>query len=347
MKIDHREIGITHPPYIIAEISANHGGSAREGKELIQAAVDCGADCVKIQCYTADSLTFRGEGEDFVVKGGLWQGQTLHELYKKAETPPKLVRELFSFSKKQKITIFSSVFDFEGVDLMVELGAPAIKIASFELVDLPLIKKSVLTGLPMIISTGMGSREEIISCLNSFYRLSVNEQGLGLLHCVSSYPASPKEANLPALGPLASLLGNLDVVGYSDHTLGFGTACGAVAFGASIIEKHFILDRGRGGPDSAFSLEPSEFVLLVKACRESWEAIQPSSPKLVNLNYRKSLFLVRDVCAGDNFSSESVRIIRPASGLAPKFYEAVLAGAATRDLKAGTPLSREMVSTLC
>jgi pseudaminic acid synthase len=349
MKIASKDIGPGYKPYIIAEISANHRGYVSEATNLIQAAADSGADAVKIQCYTADSITFKGDGDDFVVKGGEWGGKTLYDLYKSAETPPNMVRELFAFAKKQKITLFSSVFDFEGVKLMKGLGAPAIKIASFELVDLPLIEMATKTGIPMIISTGMGDRSEIMDAINTYYRLSLKPDHLALLHCVSSYPADPSEANLPELGPLSSLLGGRHVVGFSDHTLGIGTSVAAVSFGAALIEKHFTLDRAAGGPDAHFSLEPTEFSALVVAAREAWQAIQPcpvpqKSPYRL---YRKSLFVVKDVACGDSFSTENCRAIRPASGLPPKLYASVLGSVATRDLKAGTPLTREMVSALC
>ncbi len=351
MIINNSSIGPSHRPYIIAELSANHHGSVAEGCKLIQAAADCGADAVKIQCYTADSLTFPGEGDEFILKGGVWEGRHLHELYKEAETPPQMVKELFRYARNSQITLFSSVFDHDGVDLMLELGAPALKIASFELVDLPLIQYAAKTGLPMIISTGMGTREEIMDAMNTFYGFSPHKKDLAMLHCISSYPANPSEANLSALGPLSDLLGARHAVGFSDHTLGFGTAAAAISFGASIIEKHFILDRNQGGPDSGFSMEPDEFSSLVMACREAWEAIQPHQPQgrgaSANRAYRKSLYVVRDMACGDIFSTENLRAIRPAYGLSPKFYPSVLGASATQELKAGTPLRREMVSALC
>ena len=344
MIIDGRLIGPEHPPYIIAELSANHHGSAEEGYKLLQAAADCGATACKIQCYTADSMTYPNKE---TIKSGPWKGSSLYELYSKAQTPPKLVKDLFYYARKNKITIFSSVFANEGVDLMLDLGAPAIKIASFELVDLPLIQYAARTGLPMIISTGMGNISEIKDAINAVYSVSSKRDKLALLHCVSSYPAEPSEANLPALGPLADLNGADHVVGFSDHTLGVGTAAAAVCFGASIIEKHFIIDRNSGGPDAGFSMEPAEFSRLVVACNEAWEAIQPRpAVHQPNRQYRKSLYVVQDVSCGDSFSSRNVRALRPSDGLSPKFYPSVLAGVATQDLKAGCPLQSYMVSTL-
>lgn len=350
MKINEREIGINHKPYLIAEISSNHNGLVYDGFKLIQAAADCGADAVKIQCYTADSLTFRGDSDEFIIRGGIWHGKTLHELYKAAETPPAMARELFAYAQKHHIELFSSVFDFEAVDLVVELGAKCIKIASFELIDLPLIEYSASKNLPMIISTGMGTMSEIKDAVNVFHKFSNIPDQLGLLHCTSEYPADPREANLPALGPLSTLLGGHHVVGLSDHTLGVGVANAAVAFGASIVEKHLILNRSRGGPDASFSMEPGEFSLLVKSCNDAWSATQPVALAKTDSGYlplRKSLYVVKDVSPGDSFSKQNVRIIRPARGLAPKFYRDVLAGVATQPIRAGTALRREMVSSLC
>lgn len=349
MQIAKRKIGPDHLPYIVAEIGANHSGSLGLAMDSIIAAIDAGASACKIQCYTADTITFKGDRDEYIVKSGPWKGQHLHDLYKSAETPPSMVSALFDFAKKNKITLFASVFDFSGVDLVVSLGAPAIKVASFEIVDTPLIGYAARTGLPMIISTGMATTKEIMDAANTFYRERLLPEGqLALLHCISNYPAKAAEANLPALGPLSELLGKRHVVGFSDHTLGIGSAVAAVVYGASIIEKHFILDRSHGGPDSSFSLEPSEFAQLTKACKEAWQAIQWAPQKLQpNLQYRKSVHVTADISSGDSFSTDNCRILRPASGLSPSFYPTILAGVATCDLKAGTPLKSEMVSTLC
>jgi len=351
MKIDGKHIGPNVPPFIIAEIGANHNGSVAEGKRLINAAIDTGASAIKLQCYTADKLTFRGEGNEFKIMEGPWKGQSLHELYTKAETPRNLLKELLLYGQSKGMTTFSSVFALEDVDFLAELGVPAFKIASFELTDLPLIWESAATGLPLIISTGMGTTQEIKDAINA-YRIRRPHPGnnLALLHCISSYPALPSEANLPALGPLANLLADNHecAVGLSDHSIGVGIAAAAVAFGASIIEKHFTLNRNSGGPDSGFSLEPAEFFNLVRTCNEAWQAIQTDSApkKSPNLAFRKSLYAVREISAGERFCKENVRSIRPAAGLAPKFYQSVLAGVATQDIKAGTPLHSSMVSVL-
>lgn len=349
MKINDRSIGPGFPPYIIAEISGEHRGSAKRGYDLIDAAIKAGADAVKLQCYTADTITFDGHTDDFKISSGPWAGRRLHDLYREAETSHKMLSKMVKYAESRGITVFASVFTLEDVDFVLALGLPAIKIASFELTDIPLIRKAAATGLPMIISTGMGNREEIIDALNSYNELSAKPDCVALLHCISSYPAKPDEANLPALGPLSELEGARHVVGLSDHSLGIGVAVAGVAFGACIVEKHITLSRADGGADAGFSLEPAEFAGLVTACKEAWQAIQPSLQAIPsdNLTFRKSLYVVRDMACGDAFSSMNVRSIRPAFGLPPKFYPSVLEGVATQEISAGTPLSLAMVSTLC
>lgn len=348
MKIDGRLIGPGCDPYIIAELSGEHRGNVKRGYEMIDAAVDAGADAVKIQCYTADTLTFRGDGDEFKIMEGPWAGRTLHDLYSEAQTPRDMVAKLVAYGQERGVTIFSSVFSLEDVEFMVSLGVPAIKIASFELTDLPLIQEASKTGLPMIISTGMGSNSEIKEAMQA-YTLHGKLENLGLLHCISSYPALPDQANLPALGPLSELMGGEHVVGLSDHSLGVGVPAGAVAFGAAIIEKHFCLDRRFAGPDAGFSMEPDEFGLLVKTCKQTWAATRSSLPskRPLNLAFRKSLYVVKDVASGQAFSRDNVRSIRPANGLPPRLYQSVLGAVATQALKAGTPLQRKMVSSLC
>jgi N-acetylneuraminate synthase len=360
VKIATRNIGPDYPPFIVAEISSNHGGSVAMAKDLVLAAKEAGAHAIKIQCYTADSICAKGIRR---VNGGLWDGQDLYELYQKSETPPMMAREILTFAQANKITCFSSVFDLETVDFLVGQGVPAIKIASFELVDTPLITKAASSGLPIIISTGMGCRDEIKAAVNAVKigRQNRRSYELALLHCVSNYPADPKDANLGMLGPLSDMIYGKPIVGFSDHTLGFGTACAAVAFGASIIEKHFILDRHSDVPDAAFSMEPAEFRQLVTSCREAWEASYGHQSRKgyldqgaifstsANLDYRKSLWLSAPVRTGEAFSPSNVRILRPANGLSPYLYGSVLAGVATRDLQPETgflPLCRDMVSTL-
>ena len=364
MKIANRNIGPDYPPYVVAELGSGHCGSVKTACDMVLAAKEAGANAVKIQCYTADSICAQSVCR---IEGGLWDGQDLYELYRKAETPPNMAKEIILFAREHKITCFSSVFDFENLDFLVGLGVPAIKIASFELVDTPLISKAASYGLPMIISCGMGTHEEITHAVNAVKRGRENRKlyDLALLHCISEYPAVPEDANLGVMGPLSGIGGESHIVGFSDHTLGIGTACAAVAFGAAIIEKHFILDRSLDAPDAAFSMEPAEFRLLTEACHDAWAAVSRHFPAENALNrqsqtdlrgqwqassgnhlYRKSLYVVRSLSCGDPFSPSNVRILRPANGLPPSLYGSVLAGVATRDLPAGTPLSREMVSTL-
>lgn len=345
MIIGKRKIGPGNPPYIIAEIGANHGGDFIHGCRTIDAAKAAGADAVKLQCYTAESIC---ADTDFVVDAKAWKGKRLFDLYKEAETPPKLVKDLYLYAKRVGITLFASVFSPEDAEFCGAIGMPAFKIASFELIDTPLIKHCAAMGLPMIISTGMGSGQEIIDALNAYHQADVGPKpNVALLHCISSYPAKPEEANLAQLGPLSELLGARHVVGFSDHTLGVGTAAAAVAYGACIIEKHFILDRRAGGPDSSFSLEPDEFARLVVACREAWQATRSAhqSPAQSSMKaYRKSIWVTADVSCGDSFSKDNCRVLRPAGGLPPSIYASVLGSVASRDLKAGTPLTEEMVS---
>ena len=344
MRINGRDIGLRYLPYIIAEISANHCGSIKLAKELVDAAYEIGADAVKIQCYTAESICAKGA---YTITHGIWKGRDLFELYKQAETPPKMAKEIIEYAKDKRITCFSSVFDFETVDFLVRLGVPAFKIASFELVDLPLIERVARTGLPTIISTGMGTMEEITDAMNIFYRYGPG--GLGLLHCISEYPAIPADANLSNLGPLSVLLGGNHVVGLSDHTLGVGVATAAVALGACIIEKHLTMDRNNDSTDAAFSMEPDEFAAMIVATGETWSACRPIIPpkRPSNVEFRKSLFVVKRIAAGEAFSTDNVRPLRPHAGLSPKVYHAVLAGVANQELEAGTPLQPSMVSTLC
>lgn len=348
MNIAGLDIDSHHLPYIVAELSANHGGDLALAEDMCLAARDAGADAVKIQCFTADEMCFRSET---IVDHGLWKGENLYELYKKGETTRDFVADLFHFAKKNNISLFSSVFSREGVDFVHNLGAPAIKIASFELTDIPLITYAASKGLPMVISTGMGSNKEIIHAIQAYHKGSQGKVGrnLALLHCISNYPANPSEINLPALGVLAELMGGRHVVGFSDHSHGFGSAVAAVAFGASIIEKHFIMDRSLGGLDADFSLEPREFSLLVRSCRDAWLAIQsrPGHRESGMKRYRRSVFAVAPISAGEPFSTLNCRILRGEFGVSPSSYTCILQARATQDIAAGTPLQREMVSSLC
>jgi N-acetylneuraminate synthase len=339
-----REIGPEHPPLVIAELSGNHNQSLERALRLIDAAADCGAEAVKLQTYTADTITIAHDGPGFRIENGLWAGRTLHELYGEACTPYDWHDALFAHARARGLICFSSPFDDTAVDLLQSLDAPAYKIASFEAVDLPLIRRAAATGKPLIISTGMTSPEEIGEALAA--AMDAGEGGVALLHCVSTYPARYADANLRAIPRLAADYGA--IVGLSDHTPGTATAVTAIALGAAIIEKHFTLDRADGGPDAAFSLEPEELRRLVDDCRHAWEALGDASlnrgeAERANKQFRRSLYVVRDVAAGAPLTREDVRSIRPGFGLAPKTLPDVLGRPAARALKRGEPLAWEMM----
>jgi pseudaminic acid synthase len=304
---------------------------------LIDEAKAAGADAVKLQCYEPDTITMDCDNEDFIIKTGPWRGQKLYDLYQTAHTPFGWFERIFDYARNiRKIEVFASVFDETAVDLLEGLGSPCYKIASFELTDVPLIKYVAATKKPVILSTGMASTREITQALQI-----LGSKDVALLHCVSAYPTPASQANLPALGPLAELMGGKHVVGLSDHTLDVGVSAAAVAYGASIIEKHLTLSRSSGGPDSSFSLEPMEFSNLVRACRDAWEATQSSqSPaQSQNIQFRRSVYVTSPISAGEILTREKVRVIRPAFGLPPSSYQSVLGRTAKVDLPAGTPLS--------
>jgi pseudaminic acid synthase len=339
IKIAGRAIGPGHPPYIICELSANHNGCLERAFELIEAAVATGADAIKIQTYTPDTLTIAHDSPEFRIRGGLWDGYTLYDLYREAHTPyewhPALVRR----AKDLGITLFSTPFDESAVQLLSGLDVPAYKIASFEAVDFALIESVARQKKPMIISTGMASKMEISEAVETARRHGAEE--LVLLHCVSSYPARFEQANLRTIPEMADDFGV--VVGLSDHTPGTACAVAAVAVGASVIEKHFTLRRADGGPDAAFSLEPDEFKRLVEDCRSAWLSLghagyERSAAERENLMFRRSLYVVEDVAAGEELTSRNIRSIRPGFGLAPKHLSEILGRRAAHPLKRGDPL---------
>lgn len=342
ISIAGREIGAEFPPYIIAELSANHNGKFDTALRIIEEAKKAGADAVKLQTYKPDTITFESDQDDFQIHGGLWDGRSLYELYEEAHMPWDWHAPLFEHAKKLGITIFSSPFDATAIDLLENLGAPAYKIASFEAVDHALIKYAASTGKPMIISTGMADAEEIQEAVQAAHDGGCKE--LALLHCVSGYPAPASDYNLRTIDDMARRYGH--VTGLSDHTLDNTTAIVSVAMGASIIEKHFTLDRKGGGPDDSFSLEPKELAELCKGARTAWEAIGhvdygKKSSELGNVKFRRSLYVVKDLAAGDAFSLDNVRSIRPGFGLPPKYFEEVLRHKSVRDIKAGSALNWE------
>lgn len=345
--INGQSIGMGHRPYVIAEISANHNGNLQKAIETITLAKSSGADAVKIQTYSPDTMTLDCDMEEFQIHGGLWDGYKLYDLYDEAQTPYEWHKPMFDYAREIGITLFSSPFDESAVDLLESLNAPAYKIASFEMVDHALIRKVASTGKPLIISTGMASFEEIQDAVSIARSAGATE--LALLHCISAYPAPLMEANLAKMNDMAS---NFDVVvGLSDHTLGTIASVSAIARGASIVEKHFTLSRAEGGVDSSFSLEPHELEKLVKEGQQAYEAIGDPSYEIReseknNLVFRRSLFVVEDIRAGEIFSDKNIRCIRPGYGMAPKFINKVLGQYATRDLKRGEPLSADMIEGL-
>ena len=345
MKIDKRNIGPGQPTYIIAEMSANHGQNFDQAVEIVRAAKDAGADAIKLQTYTADTLTINCSNEYFKIgKGTIWEGRNLYELYDEAYTPWDWQPRLKEIAGDLGLDCFSSPFDASAVDFLEQINVPAYKIASFELLDLPLIQYVARTGKPVIISTGMASLTEIDSAVRAFR--AAGGRDLALLKCNSGYPAPPEEMNLRTIPHLAAAF---DVtVGLSDHTLSIAAAAAAVALGASIIEKHFTLRRSDGGPDAAFSLEPQEFKAMVTTVREIEKALgtvryEPTEKELASRSFRRSLFVVEDVSEGELFSKKNVRSIRPAHGLAPRHLGDVLGRAASKDIERGTPLSWAMV----
>lgn len=345
MEIAGRPIGPDYAPYVIAELSANHNGNFEQALRIVEAAKAVGADAVKIQTYRPDTITLNANTEDFVVKGGLWDGRTLYDLYEEAHTPWDWHKPLFEHARKQGITMFSSPFDPSAVDLLMDMNTPAFKIASFEVIDLPLIRYVASTGKPMIISTGMANDEEIEEAVQAARDGGCTQ--FSLLHCVSGYPAPPSDYNLATIPDMARRWGV--PVGLSDHTLDNTIAIASVALGVSVIEKHFTLDCSGGGPDDSFSLEPAEFTALCHGARTAWEAMGcidygRKSSEIGNVTFRRSLYFVQDLAAGDIVTAQAVRSVRPGYGLAPKYAEAVIGMRVNRVVKANSPCTWD---TLC
>ncbi|EGQ8153373.1 pseudaminic acid synthase [Vibrio alginolyticus] len=343
MKIANRDIGKGHKPYIIAEMSGNHNGDITRAIELIKAAKDAGADAVKLQTYTADTITINHDSEEFMIRGGLWDGSKLYDLYEQAHTPWDWHKTLFDEAEKLGITIFSSPFDHTAVDFLESLNAPAYKIASFELIDLPLIRKVAATGKPMIMSTGNANLAEIEEAVAAAKAAGATD--IVLLHCTSGYPTPASQANISTMAVMRDAFAV--EVGLSDHTMDIGVSVAAVALGACVIEKHFTLARADGGPDSAFSLEKEELKSLVTNCNMAFEAI--GKPNFISTEvelqtkvHRRSLYVVKDIKKGEVFTEEHVRSIRPGNGILPKYLDDVLGSKATGDFSFGTPMNFKM-----
>jgi pseudaminic acid synthase len=339
-----RVIGEGHRPFVVAELSANHGGSLERALATMEAAKLAGAAAIKLQTYTADTITIDHDGPDFRIKGGLWDGWRLYELYQEAHTPWDWHRVLFAKGRELGITVFSTPFDGAAIDLLESLDAPAYKIASFEMIDLPLIRQVAATGKPTIMSTGMADPEEIEESIETFRAAGGGE--LVLLHCVSGYPTPVAQSNLRRIVTLGQEFGC--PVGLSDHSLGIEVAIAAVALGACVIEKHFTLRRADGGPDAAFSLEPDELGALVRGAASAFSALGTGTAERAEVErgskvFRRSLYVVADVGVGEKLTADNVRVIRPGFGLAPKHLPDVVGKRARRALPRGTALSWDMI----
>lgn len=340
IEINGRKIGKRFPPYVVAELSANHNGELSRALATIDAARASGADAIKIQTYTADTMTIDSDRQEFKITGGLWDGFTLYDLYKWAETPFEWHKEIFDYARKQGITLFSTPFDETAVDLLESLNAPAYKVASFELVDIPLIRYIAKTGKPMIMSTGMASEAEIAEAVTAARQAGCND--LVLLHCISSYPAPMEQANLRQMQTIEERF-NI-IPGLSDHTLGTTVAVAAVALGACVIEKHFSLSRADKGPDSEFSIEPAELKNLCRDAYGAWSAIGKSSydrqpAEVASRAHRRSIYFVRDLEAGSVVTETDIRRIRPGFGLAPKRFDELVGKKLKVAVTRGTPTS--------
>jgi len=341
-----RKIGPNQPPFIIAEMSGNHNQSLERALEIVEAAAKAGAHALKIQTYTADTMTLNLDNKDFKIEDpeSLWKGNTLYQLYQQAYTPWEWHKPIFDRARELGMIPFSTPFDETAVDFLEELDVPMYKIASFENNDIPLIKKVASTGKPMIISTGMATVAELDETVRATREAGCKD--LILLKCTSTYPASPENTNILTIPHMRELFDCQ--VGLSDHTMGVGVAVASVALGATVIEKHFTLSRADGGVDSAFSMEPDEMKALVVETERAWQALGevkygPTEKEKASLKFRRSIYVAKDIKAGEKFTKENIRVIRPGYGLEPKYFEKIIGLTAKRDLKAGTPLSFDLL----
>lgn len=342
--IGNRAIGRNHTPFIIAEMSGNHNQSLERALEIVEAAAASGAHALKIQTYTADTMTLNNENPDFKIddEDSLWKGQNLYQLYQQAYTPWEWHKPIFDHARELGMIPFSTPFDETAVDFLEELDVPLYKISSFENTDIPLIKKVATTGKPMIVSTGMATVAELDELVRAAKQAGCRD--LILLKCTSTYPATPENTNISTIPHMRELF---DVqVGLSDHTMGTGVAVASVALGATVIEKHFTLSRTDGGVDSAFSMEPEEMKALVLETKRAWQALGkvtygPTEKEKASLKFRRSIYAAKDILAGEAFTRNNIKVIRPGYGLEPKYYEQVLKTNAKKNMKAGEPLTFE------
>jgi len=346
MRIQNYQIDAASSVFIIAELSANHNGSLNTAIETIRAAKRAGADCIKLQTYTADTITINSDKNDFIIKGTIWEGKNLYQLYQDAYTPWEWHEELFRVAREEGLICFSSPFDKTAVDFLESLDTPAYKIASFEITDIPLIEYVATKGKPVIISTGIATHDDIILALDACHRMG--NYDIALLKCTSSYPAPIEEANMLMVKDMAERYGVL--TGLSDHTIGNTVPMVATCFGAKIIEKHFILDRSIGGPDASFSMNEQEFKQMVKAVRETEKAIGVVSYELTDKQIKgrdfcRSLYVVKDMKAGEVFNEENIRSIRPGFGGHPKNYHHILGMYAKTDIESGTRLELSLAES--
>jgi len=346
ISIGKDKIGEGQPPYVIAEMSGNHNRSLKRALEIVRAAAKAGAHALKLQTYTADTMTLDISNGEFLINDpeSIWKGETLYNLYKKAATPWEWHEQIFQLCKEVGITVFSTPFDSTSVDFLEDLNVAAYKIASFENIDLPLIRKVAKTGKPIIMSTGMAT----VSELNEAVEVA-RDEGCGdiiLLKCTNSYPSTPENSNLLTIPHMKKLF-NVQV-GLSDHTLGIGVSIGAVALGATVIEKHFTLDRTEGGVDSVFSLEPAELNALVIESKRTWQALGkiqygPNDQEFESLKFRRSVYIVEDIKKGEQLTKDNLRCIRPGLGLSPKYYDILLGKKVNCDLEKGTPMHWDLI----
>ncbi len=345
-KIGTIHIGEAYPPFIIAEMSGNHNQSIEKALQIVDAAAKAGAHAIKLQTYTADTITLDVKGGEFEINdpNSPWDGRNLHDLYNEASTPWEWHAHIMQRAKEKGLICFSSPFDETAVDFLETLDVPAYKIASFEINHLPLIRKVAATGKPLIISTGMATEDEIQEAVDAARESSC--KNLCLLKCTSTYPASPKNSNVSTIRDIKSRFGC--EAGLSDHTMGVGVAVAAIAHGASVVEKHFTLCRADGGVDSSFSLEPAEMQSLVVETKRAWESLGTptygtSDAEKKSLMFRRSIYVSENITAGTLFSEENLRIVRPSLGLHPRHYEPLIGKAAARDIKRGEPANWDMI----